>query len=42
MGHSHGRDNVKRRARRRKKMERLAVAKENRKKAAKSAPAARV
>jgi hypothetical protein len=35
MGHSHGRDNVKKRARRRKKIERLAVAKKNKKKATK-------
>jgi hypothetical protein len=35
MGHSHGRDNVKKRARRRKKMGRLALAKKNKKKAAK-------
>lgn len=34
MGHSHGRDNVKKRAARRKKTERLALAK-NKKKAAK-------
>jgi hypothetical protein len=35
VGHSHGRDNVKKRARRRKKMERLAVAKKNKKKSVK-------
>jgi hypothetical protein len=32
MGHSHGRDNVKKRAARRKKAERLALAKKNKKK----------
>jgi hypothetical protein len=31
MGHSHGRDNVKKRAKRRKKTERLAVAKRKQK-----------
>jgi len=35
MGHSHGRDNVKKRATRRKKAERLALAKKNNKKTAK-------
>jgi hypothetical protein len=35
MGHNYGRDNVKKRAIRRKKMERLAAAKKNKKKTAK-------
>ena len=34
MGHSHGRDNAKKRAKRRKKTERLALAKKTKKKAA--------
>jgi hypothetical protein len=35
MGHNYGRDNVRKRAVRRKKADRLAVAKENKKKTAK-------
>jgi hypothetical protein len=35
MGHNHGRDNVRKRSVRRKKAERLALAKKNKKKAAK-------